>query len=117
MRGEPTPTRTNWRTCQSCRPEAAQAKVLASETLQAVAGEGMQIMASAGYAAESAMNRILRDSRLYTFGEGANEMLRAARAPETLIAALGRVCGLFAPTECQNYFRAAAMRPNKGTML
>ena len=46
------------------------------ETLQAVAGDGMQIMASAGYAAESRMNRILRDSRLYTFGEGANEMLR-----------------------------------------
>jgi transposase len=31
----------------------------------------------------------------------------AARSPETLIAALGRVCGLFPQAECQNYFRAA----------
>jgi transposase len=31
----------------------------------------------------------------------------AARAPETLITALGRVCGLFRPIECRNYFRAA----------
>ena len=63
-------------TGQNCRREAAQAKVLASEALQSVASDGMQIMASAGYAAESRMNRIFRDSRLYTFGEGANEMLR-----------------------------------------
>ena len=35
--------------------------------------------------------------------------LRAAeaRAADTLIAALGRVCGLFQPSECQNYFTAA----------
>lgn len=63
-------------TDQPCRREAAQAKVLASETLQAVASDGMQILASYGYVADSPMNRILRDSRLYTFGEGANEMLR-----------------------------------------
>jgi transposase len=31
----------------------------------------------------------------------------AARAPDTLIAALGQVCGLFRPTECRNYFTAA----------
>ena len=31
----------------------------------------------------------------------------AARAPETLIAALGTVCGLFPSAECQSYFRAA----------
>jgi alkylation response protein AidB-like acyl-CoA dehydrogenase len=74
-------------TGQPCRREAAQAKVLASETLQAVASDGMQIMASAGYAAESRMNRILRDSRLYTFGEGANEMLRDQMAREMGLAA------------------------------
>ena len=63
-------------TGQPCRRESAQAKWMASETLQSVAGDGMQILASTGYASESPMNRILRDSRLYTFGEGANEMLR-----------------------------------------
>ena len=31
----------------------------------------------------------------------------AARSPDTLIAALGHVCGLFEPAECQNYFTAA----------
>ena len=69
-------------TNQPCRREAAQAKVLASETLQSVAQDGMQIMASAGYASESRMQTILRDSRLYTFGEGANEMLRDQMARE-----------------------------------
>jgi transposase len=31
----------------------------------------------------------------------------AARLPNTLTEALGRVCSLFKPTECQNYFKAA----------
>jgi transposase len=31
----------------------------------------------------------------------------AARLPELLIAALGHVCGMFPPNECQNYFKAA----------
>jgi alkylation response protein AidB-like acyl-CoA dehydrogenase len=61
---------------EPARRESAAAKVLASEALQYVAHHGMQILASAGYAAESDMNRYWRDSRLYSFGEGANEMLR-----------------------------------------
>jgi alkylation response protein AidB-like acyl-CoA dehydrogenase len=65
-----------------CRRESAQAKILASEALQDVARQGMQIMASAGYASESPMNRFVRDSFLYTFGEGANEMLRDQIARE-----------------------------------
>jgi alkylation response protein AidB-like acyl-CoA dehydrogenase len=69
-------------TGQRCRGESAQAKILASETLVEVARQGMQIMASAGYAAESPMNRFVRDSLLYTFGEGANEMLRDQIARE-----------------------------------
>ncbi len=69
-------------TGQRCRREGAQAKILASETLQSVSSDGMQIMGSTGYAAESPMNRIFRDSRLYTFGEGANEMLRDQVARE-----------------------------------
>jgi alkylation response protein AidB-like acyl-CoA dehydrogenase len=59
-----------------CRREAAQAKVVATETLRDVTDAGMQILASAGYAADSDMQRLWRDSRLYTFGEGANEVLR-----------------------------------------
>jgi alkylation response protein AidB-like acyl-CoA dehydrogenase len=63
-----------------CRREAAQAKIVATETLRDVADAGMQILASAGYAADSDMQRLWRDSRLYTFGEGANEVLRDAIA-------------------------------------
>ena len=65
-----------------CRREAAQAKIIATETLRDVADAGMQILASAGYAAESDMQRLWRDSRLYTFGEGANEVLRDSIARE-----------------------------------
>jgi alkylation response protein AidB-like acyl-CoA dehydrogenase len=63
-----------------CRREAAQAKVVATETLRDVTDAGLQILASAGYSAESDMQRLWRDSRLYTFGEGANEVLRDAIA-------------------------------------
>jgi alkylation response protein AidB-like acyl-CoA dehydrogenase len=36
----------------------------------------MQILASAGYATDSPMQRYWRDARLYSFGEGANEIQR-----------------------------------------
>ncbi len=69
-------------TGQGCRREAAQAKVIATECLQYVTHHGMQILASAGYAAESDMQRWWRDARLYTFGEGTNEILRDLIARE-----------------------------------
>ena len=65
-----------------CRREAAQAKVVATETLQFVTDQGMQILASAGYAAESDMQRLWRDARLYSFGEGSNEIQRNIIARE-----------------------------------
>ena len=61
---------------------AAQAKVIATECLQYVTNHGMQILASAGYAAESEMQRLWRDSRLYSFGEGSNEIQRTLIARE-----------------------------------
>ena len=67
---------------QSARREAAQAKVIATEALQFVADHGMQIMASAGYSAESDMQRYWRDARLYSFGEGGNEIQRDLIARE-----------------------------------
>lgn len=70
-----------------CRREAAQAKIVATETLRDVADAGMQIMASAGYAAGSDMQRLWRDSRLYTFGEGANEVLRDSIARDLGLSA------------------------------
>lgn len=65
-----------------CRRESAQAKIIATETLRDVTDAGMQILASAGYSAESDMQRLWRDSRLYTFGEGTNEVMRDVVARE-----------------------------------
>lgn len=65
-----------------CRKEAAQSKMVATECLQYVAHHGMQILASAGYSSESDMQRIWRDARLYTFGEGAVELQRDIIARE-----------------------------------
>lgn len=59
-----------------CRREAAQAKLVATEALKSVTEDGMQILASAGYADGSDMQRYFRDARLYTFGEGSSEILR-----------------------------------------
>jgi alkylation response protein AidB-like acyl-CoA dehydrogenase len=64
------------------RRQAAQAKIVATETLQFVTDAGMQILASAGYSAESDMQRYWRDARLYTFGEGTNEIQRDLVARE-----------------------------------
>ncbi len=69
-------------TGQPCRREASQAKVVATETLQFVSDAGMQILASAGYSAESDMQRYWRDGRLYSFGEGSNEIQRDLIARE-----------------------------------
>jgi len=67
---------------EPCRKEAAQAKLTAAETFQFVTDRGMQILASAGYAADSHMQRYWRDSRLYTFGEGSSEIQRNLIARE-----------------------------------
>jgi alkylation response protein AidB-like acyl-CoA dehydrogenase len=49
-------------------------KLTVTEMFHFVTDKGMQIMASAGYAADSAMQMHWRNARLYTFGEGANEI-------------------------------------------
>ncbi len=56
--------------------QAALTKIAATEMFQSVTNHGMQILASAGYAMESPMQRYWRDARLYSFGEGANEIQR-----------------------------------------
>lgn len=64
------------------RRQAAQAKVIATEALQYVTEHGMQTLASAGYSADSEMARLWRDARLYSFGEGSNEIQRTIIARE-----------------------------------
>ena len=67
---------------ENCESIAAMAKLVATEAFQFVTNHGMQIMASAGYATDSAMQRYWRDSRMYSFGEGANEIQREIVARE-----------------------------------
>ncbi len=67
---------------QPARREASQAKVIATEALQFVTDHGMQLLGSAGYSDDSDMQRYWRDARLYSFGEGANEIHRDLIARE-----------------------------------
>ena len=59
---------------------ASMAKVLSTELLQEVSSYCMHIQASSGYDAGSLVSRVWRDSRLFSFGEGANEMHRDSLA-------------------------------------
>jgi acyl-CoA dehydrogenase family protein 9 len=57
--------------------ESAICKVLGSETCARVVDEAMQIAAGAGYMADHAWERMLRDARVHLVLEGTNETLRA----------------------------------------
>jgi acyl-CoA dehydrogenase family protein 9 len=56
--------------------ESAICKVLGSETVWRVANEAVQIAAGAGYMADQAWERLLRDARVHMVFEGTNETLR-----------------------------------------
>ena len=56
--------------------EAAQAKLFASETAERVSRSAIQILGSSGYSSEFPVERMYRDARLMTIGEGTSEILR-----------------------------------------
>ena len=58
------------------RKEAGIAKLLASEASEFIAYEAIQLHGGYGYSTEFPLERIYRDQRLMTIGEGANEILR-----------------------------------------
>jgi len=64
------------------RRNAAQAKVIATEALQFVTRQGMQMLASTGYMGGNELQRLWRDAQLYSFGEGSNEIQRNIIAKE-----------------------------------
>ncbi len=61
---------------RSFTKEAAMAKLLASETAEKVCFNAIQIHGGYGYSAEFPVERIYRDQRLMTIGEGTSEILR-----------------------------------------
>jgi len=56
--------------------EAAQAKILATESGLRVCNEAIQIHGGYGYADEFDVHRHWRDARLMTIGEGTSEIMR-----------------------------------------
>ena len=64
--------------------QAAMAKLLASETAEKVCRNAIQIFGGYGYSREYAVERIYRDARLMTIGEGTSEILRLVIARDIL---------------------------------
>jgi alkylation response protein AidB-like acyl-CoA dehydrogenase len=72
---------------QNGRPftkEAAQAKLFASEMAERVCRNAIQIHGGYGYSSEFPVERIYRDARLMTIGEGSSEIQRLVIAREVL---------------------------------
>jgi alkylation response protein AidB-like acyl-CoA dehydrogenase len=61
---------------RSFSKEAAMAKLFASEAAERAAFKAIQIHGGYGYSAEFPVERIYRDQRLLTIGEGTSEILR-----------------------------------------
>jgi alkylation response protein AidB-like acyl-CoA dehydrogenase len=64
--------------------EAAEAKLLAAETVVKVASDALQIHGAAGYTTESPIERIYRDARVYPIFEGTSQIQRLVIARQLL---------------------------------
>ncbi len=75
-----------WRKSQKLRftKQAAMAKLFASETAERAAFQAIQIHGSYGYSQEYPVERIYRDQRLTTIGEGTSEIQRLVIARQAL---------------------------------
>ena len=64
--------------------EAAVAKLYASEASEKVCRDAIQVLGGYGYSAEFPVERMYRDTRLLTIGEGTSEILRGVIAQNVL---------------------------------
>jgi alkylation response protein AidB-like acyl-CoA dehydrogenase len=81
---------------ERCDLEAGMAKLLASETAQAVAVAAVRVLGEAGTVAERAVERHYRDTPLMIIGEGTNEIQRTLIARQ-LVDRYGERPGALAP--------------------
>jgi alkylation response protein AidB-like acyl-CoA dehydrogenase len=65
-----------------CTRESSQAKAFASDAYLAAAIEGLQVLGANGYTAESALQRHLREAKLFQIFGGTNEIQRNITARE-----------------------------------
>ncbi len=64
--------------------EAAQAKILASETAIKVTSDALQMHGAAGYSRNLPLERMMRDARMFTIGGGTAQVLRTQVAASLL---------------------------------
>ena len=64
--------------------EAAQAKILASETAVLVTNDALQLHGAAGYSRNRPLERMVRDARMFTIGGGTVQILRTVVASRLL---------------------------------
>jgi alkylation response protein AidB-like acyl-CoA dehydrogenase len=64
--------------------EAAQAKVFAADMAIKVTNDALQIFGAAGYSRELALERMVRDARMFTIGGGTAQILRTVIASQLL---------------------------------
>ena len=64
--------------------EAAQAKILAAETANRVTNDALQIFGSSGYSRHLALERHVRDARMFTIAGGTAQILRTQVASSLL---------------------------------
>ena len=79
--------------------EAAQAKILASETAIKVTNDALQLHGAAGYSRNLPLERMLRDARMFTIGGGTAEILRTQVA--------GSILGMKVPQTRDGYLKIA----------
>lgn len=82
--------------------EAAQAKILASETAIKVTNDALQIHGSAGYSRNLPLERMARDVRMFTIGGGTAQVLRTQVA--------GSLLGMRVPQTRDGYTKQAEGR-------